>query len=271
MSSRSSRAVPRGYAAADAAPALSVRGRLPRAGKRPPLILSLRSRPRRVDSPPWISPQRLPGWARGRGGWRRWSTHEAVREALSVDRPGRAYSTRLSIRRSILLDRAPLGNLRSTLGMNPRDELTFERLPDLGQPVRDIKELRLGAPWHAARLTTRNRVPSSEGSEKLASISGSRVTLPDASTGGPAWKSAPGRSRCDLNAPDCTAFEFAIKQPPSVATPPGPASLRGHMDWTPRRVGERAHKNLPPSRIEKTTRPSVRRSNPAHRRCSRHF
>ena len=48
MSSRSSRAVPRGYAAADAAPALSVRGRLPRAGKWPPLILSLRSRPRRV-------------------------------------------------------------------------------------------------------------------------------------------------------------------------------------------------------------------------------
>jgi len=37
-----------GCAAADAAPALSVRGRLPRAGKRAPLILSLRSGPRRV-------------------------------------------------------------------------------------------------------------------------------------------------------------------------------------------------------------------------------
>ncbi len=37
-----------GCAAADAAPALSVRGRLPRAGKRAPLIPSLRSRARRV-------------------------------------------------------------------------------------------------------------------------------------------------------------------------------------------------------------------------------
>ena len=76
VSTRSSRAVPRGCAAADAAPALSVRGRLPRAGKRPPLILSLRSRPRRVRDAvrrqmrcgrcAWGCPPSTDRWARTR-------------------------------------------------------------------------------------------------------------------------------------------------------------------------------------------------------------
>ena len=44
----SNQSQPTGSASADAVPALSGRGRLPRAGKRSPLILSLRSLPRRV-------------------------------------------------------------------------------------------------------------------------------------------------------------------------------------------------------------------------------
>ena len=72
------RAVPRGCAAADAAPALSVRGRLPRAGKRAPLIPSLRSRARRVRDAlrrpmrcgrcAWGCQHRTDRWARTRRG-----------------------------------------------------------------------------------------------------------------------------------------------------------------------------------------------------------
>ena len=116
VSSRSSRAVPRGYAAADAAPALSVRGRLPRAGKWPPLILSLRSRPRRVRDAvrrqmrcgrcAWGGPRSTDRWARTRrveslrpfsrarvsGGRRAWLAPDVLgrpRPALRDRQPGK--------------------------------------------------------------------------------------------------------------------------------------------------------------------------------------
>ena len=67
-----------GCAAADAAPALAVRGRLPRAGKRAPLIPSLRScarrvrdalrRPMRCGRCAWGCQHRTDRWARTRRG-----------------------------------------------------------------------------------------------------------------------------------------------------------------------------------------------------------